>query len=81
MLFVGVLKRTSTEIFAWPVPPQLLNCLPLSPSLVPKCFYGCLTTAGGEGDLSLNSAQCCGSWPLGKGISGNDWKVRARIIW
>lgn len=54
----GVLKRTSTEIFAWPVPPQLLNYLPLSPSVVSKCFYGCLTTAGWGRDSSLNSTQC-----------------------
>jgi len=73
--------RTSSEIFAWPVLPHLLNCLPLSSDLVPKCFYGDLTTAGGGGDIPLNSTECCGSRPLGRGISGNNWKVCARTIW
>lgn len=47
----GVLRRTSTEIFASPVPPQLLVQLPLkSSSLVPKLISGHLSSAAGGRD-------------------------------
>lgn len=45
-------------------------CLYAPASYLTELFCGCLISAGRGRDISLNSTRCCGSWPVGRGVSG-----------